>query len=180
MAKSARGSSENLFSISGAADALNRSRRTVTKALANVKPAAIRHGLKLWRIADIIAAINNHTEAPLITRSRNGGSEVLTGLAAEAAVAFEAYDRAYDALKALPTLQARRAAARRLQPLFSEAIQLMRDRDRDAGLHPEHVDLKADKVAFLMVRNVEGPCRWSLDEAWGAMYPDDGEDEEAA
>jgi hypothetical protein len=167
MAKSARGSSENLFSISGASDAIGRSRRTVAKALANVKPDAIRSGLKLWSMAKIIAAVNANTEAPLITKT--DGGTVLTGIAAQAAIAFEEFDKAYDAMKALPSLQARRAAAHKMQPLFAESISLMRGRDRDAGLHPEHVDLKADKVAFLMVRGFEGPCEWSLSEVWQAM-----------
>jgi hypothetical protein len=175
---SKRVSDENLFSVNAAADALGRTRRTVTRAMDGVPANAVRKGVKLWRMRTIVAMINQRTQAPITTRSSNG-SEVLVGLAAEAEIAFQKYDAAYAALKALPTLQARRAAARKLQPLFAEAISLMRERDKEL-LHPEHADLKSDKCAFLMCRNVEGPCQWSLDEAWAAMYPDHGADEEAA
>jgi hypothetical protein len=181
MAKSTkpkRGSDENLFSVSGASDAIGRSRRTISKALAGVKPDAVRSGLAMWKMATIIRCINERTEAPLITRSSNG-NEVLTGIAAETMIAFDRFDAAYDALKALPTLTGRRAAAKKLQPLFREAIDLMRDRDKGL-LHPEHADLKADKVAFLMVRGFEGPCGWSLDQAWAAMYGGDEDETEAA
>jgi hypothetical protein len=132
MTKAKRGSDENLFSVSGAADALNRSRRTVAKALAGVKPDAVRSGLALWRMSRIIEAVNTRTEAPLFTRSRNGNA-VLTGLAAEAALAFEKFDLAYDEMVELPTLEARRTAASALAALAKEALSLMRDRDESGG-----------------------------------------------
>ena len=177
MAKPARGSSENLFSISAASDALKRSRRTITKALASVKPAAVRSGLKLWRMADIIDAVNRNTQVPILTTARQG-NEVLSGIAAETFFAFERYDAAMKAMESLPTLAERRKAAHALEPIVREALDLMRQRDVDAGLHPEHVELKNDRVLLLMVRGLEGACEWTSGEAWACLDP--GEDDAAA
>jgi len=179
MAKSARSSSENLFSVSAASDAIKRSRRTISKALANVKPAAIRSGLKLWRMADIIEAVNRNTEAPLITKSTESGT-VLTGVAAQCAIKFEEWDKAYDALKALPTLAARRATAHKMRPLYNEALELMRERDTGYNLDPEHVQLRYDHIGSLMKRCFEDACKWTSLEAMIAMEGGDDETEDAA
>ena len=47
---SKRVSDENLFSVKAAADALGRSRRTVTRAMDGVPADAVRKGVKLWRM----------------------------------------------------------------------------------------------------------------------------------
>ena len=60
-----RRSDPDLFSVNGAAIALNRATRTVAKALRDVPPAERRSGLKLWRMKDIVAAINANTHAPI-------------------------------------------------------------------------------------------------------------------
>jgi hypothetical protein len=178
MAKSPRASSEDLFSISGASDALGRSRRTVAKALAGVKPAVKRSGLKLWRMKTIISAINNNTEAPLITRV-TGEGKVLTGIAAECAIKFEEWDAAYEVMKALPTLAARRAAAHKMRPLFEECLETMRERDTSFNLDPEHVELRNNQVRLLMMRCFEEACKWTSLECLIAMEGGE-EDEDAA
>jgi hypothetical protein len=182
MAKSARGSSEDLFSISAAADALDRTRRTVTRALEGVKPDKVQSGLKLWRMKRIIEAVNSNTQAPIMTRHRtgnNGEVTVLRGVAAETEEAFERYHAAEDAMRALPTLAARRKAAAEVALLAKEALSLMHDRDVEADLHPEHVELKNQAVTLLIVKGLEGPCEWSHSEAWDAFNGPDAEDEAA-
>jgi len=178
MAKTKRGSDENLFSVSGASDAIGRSRRTVAKALANVKPDAIRSGLKLWSMHKVIEAVNRNTEAPLITKP--DGGTVLTGVAAQTAIAFEEWDKAYEAMKALPTLAARRAAAHKMRPLYNEALELMRERDTGYNLDPEHVQLRYDHIGNLMKRCFEDACKWTSLEAMIAMEGGDDETEDAA
>jgi hypothetical protein len=39
---------------------------------------------------------------------------------------------------------------------------------------------KQDGDHLWQVETMKPLCQWSLNEAWGAMYSDDGEDEEAA
>jgi phage terminase Nu1 subunit (DNA packaging protein) len=74
-----RGSDENLFSISGASDALQRSRRTITKAMKGIKPDAIRSGLSLWRMATFIEMVNTRTQAPLTVTDARAGAKAGNG-----------------------------------------------------------------------------------------------------
>jgi hypothetical protein len=181
MAKSKRGSSENLFSISAASTALNRARRTISRAMDGVAPDAVRHGLKLWRMQKIVDNVNRKTQAPIL-ETVQAGSTVLTGLAAQTVLAFQAYDRAQAKLEGLESVEARRAFARaELGPLCREAISLMRQRDQDSGLHEEHVSLRGDRIYALMVRGIEGPCNWTSSEAWSVLdQGDDDQGDEAA
>jgi len=180
MPKSARGSSENLFSINGAAEALGRTRRTISRALADIPADAVRSGLKLWTMKKIIAAVNERTQAPVLETARQGSS-VLTGKAAECAVAFQRFDEADAAMRRLESLTARRAAAHDLAPLLREAIELMAERDLGNGLDPEHVELRGDKIRLLCTRGLERPCQWNFDQAWHCLVSqgDDEEDEAA-
>jgi hypothetical protein len=177
--RSRRGSDENLFSISGASEILSRSRRTITRALAGVPADAVQHGLKLWRMQRIVEAVNKNTQAPILTAAQHGGG-VLTGVAAEAHLAFERYDAAYDAMSKLVTIEERRAAAHEVAALARESLNLMRERDIGCGLHEEHVDLRGDRVRLLMVRGLEDCCGWTSLQAWACLDPPDEEDGKAA
>jgi hypothetical protein len=172
MAKSKRGSDENLFSVSGASEALGRARRTITRALSGIKPDAVRHGLSLWKMQTVIRAVNERTEAPLLTTARNPG---LTGSAAATEQAFQRYDAAYDAMVKLKTVAARRGAAHKTEPLAREALELMRERDTQNGLHPEHIELKSAKVLQLMTLGLQEPCSWSSSQAWACYNPSSDE-----
>jgi hypothetical protein len=149
MTKSKRGSDGTLFSISGASEVLSRSRRTITRALKNIRPDEIRSGLALWDLKTIISAIDRNTAAP-INDPRSMANEVIV-LAAEATSAFGRYDEAYGAMLKLKTVAARRNAAHALQPLVKEAIELMQERDTADDLHPEHVELRSMNV-FRLIR----------------------------
>ena len=165
---------DGLFSISAASDLLNRSRRTITRALIGVRPDMIKSGLKLWRLARIITAVNENTAAPLLTKSGGGA------LAAETEAAFERYHAAEAEMRALPTIAARRAAAPELALMAKEALELMHDRDVACDLHPEHVELKNQAVTLLIVKGLEAVCEWTHSQAWDCFNADDGEDSEAA
>jgi hypothetical protein len=182
MAISTRQSSENLFSISAASEILRRSRRTIAHALQGVRPSAIKSGLKLWTMQTIIDAVNNNTQAPILTKHRdgNGSVVVMTGVAAETEAAFERYHAAEAAMCALPTLAARRGAAHELVLIAKEALELMHDRDVEADLHPEHLELKNQAVTLLVIRGLESACEWPHSQAWDCFNGPDVEDGEAA
>jgi hypothetical protein len=133
MAQSNRGSHENLFSISGASEALGRARRTITRALKGIPPDAVRHGLSLWRMQTIIRAVNENTQAPILT---NTDGE-LAQLCVDATVAFKEFDDAMDALMKLKTVKARRAAAHKMVPLLNEMVKTMWARDIADDLHEQ-------------------------------------------
>ena len=163
-------------SISGARDELSRSRRTVAKALADVPADAVRSGLKLWKTSKIIAAIDANTRAPITVKPVRQGDQVLTGVAAQCAMAFQEYHDAEDAMTKLPTVDERRAFAREeLWPMGMEALALMKERDTACHLHEEHVQLRHDAVWRLMLRGVEIACEWTSLQAMEVLDPDPDE-----
>ena len=163
MAISKRGSDEDLFSISGASEALGRARRTISHAMKGVAPDALRHGLSLWRMQKIIEMVNTRTKAPILTTNTEGA---LTQLCADASEAFQEFDNAWEQLMKLKTLAARRAATRKLVPLLKTVCETMLSRDLADNLHPEHAELRSQSVYRLSLRGFEHHCQWSPNETW--------------
>jgi hypothetical protein len=176
MAKSKRGSDENLFSINGASEALGRSRRTISRALKNVKPDAVRSGLALWRMQVIIENVNAKTQAPILPTSTAGEQSQLTRDASEA---FAEFDTGMEALMNLKTLTARRAAAHKMVPLLNAVTETMEQRDLADDLHPEHASLRAQNVWRLCMRGFQHHCNWTSSEVWIVFNPDVEEDRAA-
>ena len=80
---------------------MQRSRRTISKAMKNVTPDAVRSGLSLWKIGKIIEMVNTRTEAPVLPTGTAGEQ---TQLARNASEAFAEFDDAWEALTKLRTL----------------------------------------------------------------------------
>jgi hypothetical protein len=72
-------------------------------------------------------------------------------------------------MRKLPTLEQRRQAARNLTPLIAEIDRAVRAHGRAVGNDPELTNMRADQMFLLAVRGLEGPCEWTLDEAFEAM-----------
>jgi hypothetical protein len=153
-----RKSSPDLFSISAAADALSRSRRTVTRALRGIKPDVIQSGLAKWTMKKIISAIDKNTQAP-INHPLSMSSEV-EELDRETKAAFDLFHVAFEEMIAGKTLSARRALAPAVGPLLSEARELMRERDIADGLHEEHVSLRCERIYSFVLHSMERECCW--------------------
>jgi phage terminase Nu1 subunit (DNA packaging protein) len=73
-----RTKTQDAFSITGASDILNRATRTISKALqrAGTKPSVIDSGVKKWRLAQIIDALDRHSEAPINPANASAGAKV--------------------------------------------------------------------------------------------------------
>jgi hypothetical protein len=155
---------QNHFSVNAASELLERTRRTVKRALRNTQPDSFERGQPRWRLPKIIAALEATGGRP-VSEGGDPGSEMTHKLDA----LFEQFDAAYDEMKAAPALARRRAMARALAPLIAQTDQLLRARDAADDLHPEHVDLRANRVFFLILRGFETPCEWSHDEAWNNL-----------
>jgi hypothetical protein len=153
-----RKSSPDLFSISAAADALSRSRRTVSRALKNIKPAVIQSGLAKWPMKTIISAIDRNTEAPINTP--HSMSTDVAELDSECKAAFELYDVALEAMLAAKTTTKRRALAPAIGPPLREARELMLERDLADGLHEEHCALRSEQIYTLTMHMMERACDW--------------------
>ena len=153
-----RKSSPDLFSISAAADALSRSRRTVTRALRGIKPDVIQSGLSKWTMKRIISVIDRNTQAP-ITNPNSMSSEV-SELDNECRAAFALFDVAFEAMIAAKPLAKRRALAPRIGPLLHDARELMLERDLADGLHEEHAALRSERIYTLALHTIEAKCEW--------------------
>jgi hypothetical protein len=153
-----RKSSPDLFSVSAAAEALSRSRRTVSRALKNVKPDAVQSGLAKWSMKKIISAIDANTEAP-INNQRSMSNEV-SELDRETRAAFDVFDKAFEAMLKAKPLSKRRELAHKLGPLLAEARQIMKERDTADGLHPEHVELRSGRIYSIILKTIENCCDW--------------------
>ena len=173
MVNSKRGSDENLFSISGASEALGRARRTISRSMKGVAPDAVRHGLSLWRMQKIIEMVNTRTKAPILTTNTEGA---LTQFCADASEAFQEFDNAWEQLMKLKTLGARRHAARKMVPLLKAVCETMLSRDLADDLHPEHAELRSQSVYRLSLRGFEHHCQWSPNETWHVFNPEPAEE----
>ncbi len=153
-----RKSSPDLFSISAAADALSRSRRTVTRALRGIEPDVIQSGLAKWSMKTIISATDKNTQAP-INHPLSMSSEV-EELDRETKAAFALLDVAFEEMIAAKPLAKRRLLAHKIGPLLSEARELMRERDTADDLHEEHVSLRNERIYSFTLHIMERVCDW--------------------
>jgi hypothetical protein len=167
-AKPGRASGDALFSVNAASDVLRRTRRTITRALVDVRPDKIESGVKLWRLSRIITAINDHTFAPILS-SVDGD---LDGM-------FDEHFAAEARMRALPTLAERREAAQALIPEIIELDKMTRQSGIANGHESDVVHLRADQMLRLLARGIEGPCEWTHDQVWDLINAEYGEDEAA-
>ena len=84
----------------------------------------------------------------------------------ECTAAFAKFDKAFDAMKKLPTLEQRRARSVELGDMADYCIAKMKARDEFTDLHPQHVDLRGQEVYRLMMWGFCSPCEWSKSEVW--------------
>jgi hypothetical protein len=162
----------HMFSINAASLLLERDRRTVTKAMGRVAPDGELRGQLRWKMSTIVAALERHGRA-------NGNNNNSQSGNSPNPLEFAAYDRAFAALEALPTLEERRRAAIQIMPVLHTKIAALKVQGRDAGHHPQHTELRADRVYQLMMLGFQSPCQWSHDEVWENLnsigFDEDGE-----
>jgi hypothetical protein len=144
-----RGSDENLFSVNGASEALGRTRRTISRALQDVKPDASRSGLKLWSMRKIVDAVNRNTQAPLLTNSSR--SEFADQLQEE----FRAFDAGFAQLEAEPDLERRRALNEKLGvgKMIGGLDRLMKEHNEAMGEGDSCVSFVCDHMVGGMISN---------------------------
>jgi hypothetical protein len=141
-----------MFSINAAAEVLERDRRTLVKSLRHTLPDGNEGGASRWRLKTIIDALAAMQPAP--EPHGTGLDPVLDGL-------FARFDTSNDAMKALPTLAARRKAAVAMAPMLDEIHRALRAHGRKIGVGDELADYRADHMLFLHQRGFEGPCNWT-------------------
>jgi hypothetical protein len=150
-----------LFSAFAASELLARDRQTIARALRGIPPDGKERGAPRWKMSTIFDAMERHNRA-------NDGNSAGSNSAATAAnpPEYAEYDRAFAALEALQTVEARRKAAIKIMPALHGMVAALRKQGHEVGQHPEHVDLRGDRVYQLMMLGFQRPCEWSHDEVW--------------
>jgi hypothetical protein len=146
-----------LFSTNAASLMLEKDRRTVTKAMLGVAPDGRERGQPRWKMSTIVGALEKHS------RANEGGGN---GTSPEMMEVYRRFDLAYDAMTALPTLEERRAAARKLAPMIAAMDRKSREHGRAIGAGDELTDLRADQVWRLTMRGFESVCEWSTEQVY--------------
>ncbi|WGS18532.1 MULTISPECIES: hypothetical protein [unclassified Bradyrhizobium] len=86
---------------------------------------------------------------------------------------FEQFDNGCKGLDRLPDLEARRREARRLMAVLIELDTAMRADARARREDELRAALRCDQHFRLAMRNLEGPCGWTLDECWAVLAEGD-------
>ena len=146
-----------VFSINALAELLEKDRQTIVRALRGTPADATEKRQPRWRMATAVAALERHNRASKGNSGGDGQDPLLKSL-------FEKFDKEYNSMRALKTLDARRKASLALGPLIGEIDTVMRAHGRDMGAGDELSDLRADKLFLLCMRGFERPCQWSFDE----------------
>lgn len=154
---------QNHISVNRAAEMLERTRRTVKRALRDVPPDGFERGQPRWRLANIVKALERRTNKTSYAYQGDGEDDVLEQ---EHASAFAKFEKAFDAMKKLPTLERRRARSVELGNLVDDCIAKMKARDEFTNLHPDHIALRGQEVYRIMMWGFCSPCEWNKSEVW--------------
>jgi hypothetical protein len=147
----------------------------MVRALKNTKPDAEKtKGRPTYKIATAARALEAHRRSTGRTNSRTSGDAIDTGWQDPILVGLYAeFDAADSAMRKLPTIEARRKAARAMGPLINRLDRATRERGIANGQDEELVDLRTDWIMLLTMRGLEAPCDWTLDECWGVVNIED-------
>jgi hypothetical protein len=144
-----------LFSAFAAAELLERDRQTIVRALRNTPPDGREGEHGRWKMSTIISAMERH--------SRAGGSGIGDGSNRPETVQFA---QACEAMKMLPTLAQRRAAAIETIPLLVDAIKATRAQGLDMGDNPETSAIRGELLCQTGLEGLAVACEWRSGEAW--------------
>jgi hypothetical protein len=144
-----------LFSAFAAAELLERDRQTIVRALRNTPPDGREGEHGRWKMSTIISAMERH--------SRTSGGSIGDGSNRPESAQFA---QACEAMKVLPTLAQRRAAAIKAIPLLVDAIKATRTQGLDIGENPETSAVRGDLLCQMGLEGLAVACEWRNGEAW--------------
>ena len=162
---------QNHLSINLAAEMLERTRRTIKRALRHVPPDSHERGQPRWRLPKIIEALDS-SGAPM-TQPRH--AEDTTPLADQVDALYKQFNEAFELVKIAPTLTKRRQLAIKLNPLLAQLIREQRELGLANGHDPELVNFRVDLIFNLLLRGFEQPCRWTYEQAHEHLDGYDGD-----
>lgn len=147
------------FTLNRLSEMLEVDRATMLRALKNTPADAEKSkGKPTFKIATAARALEQHRRASGTSTPGNG----VSALPPE----FAAFDRAFDAMEALPTLAKRRAAAIKLIPVIDAMMKAMRQHAAANREDPYVTGLRGDEIYRLTLVGFRVPCQWDHDEVW--------------
>jgi hypothetical protein len=161
------------FSLNSLSESFECDRGTLVKALRNI-PADFEKSKTRpeWKISTAAQALEAHRRSTgRADRHRTGGSkrEHTDGtIDPRLQRHYDAFDQADASMRRLKTVEARRQAAIGMGPQIAKMDALQRQISLDNGTDVELTELRSDRLFFLYLRGLEGPCDWSMSEVWTA------------
>jgi hypothetical protein len=165
------------FSINAASALLERTRKTITRALRHVPPDSHQRGQPRWSMAHIVAAVNQNADRPAAQHVVGGNRSNVDALEADFQALSKRYETTFKKLEALPTTAKRRAAATALvEFVVDDLLPAYRARDTADGLHPDHVLLRSDQMQRVIAGVLRIPCQLDRDAVWKMFIDAEVED----
>lgn len=150
-------------------------RATMLRALRNVPPdSEATPGKPRYKVVTGMNALVKHRAATGRTSSRRQQDVDSSGVDVAwqdplLVQLFARQDEADGAMRALPTVEARRRAAIKMVPLIATVDAAVRERGKINGGDPDTVDMRADVLYAMALRGLEQACAWTQSEVWQAM-----------
>jgi hypothetical protein len=158
------------YSVNSLAEQFEVDRGTMVRALKNVAPDAERTpGRPTFKISTASRALETHRcSIGRVPARPTENIAVNNEIDPRLQRHFDAFDRADASMRQLKTVEARRQAAIGMGPQIAQMDALQRQISLDAGNDKELTELRSDRLFFLYLRGLEGPCNWSMTEVWTA------------
>jgi hypothetical protein len=151
-----------LFSVNAIAEALEKDRATVKRALRNTPPNGKERGQPRWKmsvaVAEIDALPGTNFEKPR-RRTGDGWKDERIGRA------YDSVLEMYDELQAIDDLEQRRAAAKKWGPVIEANNINLRRWNVENGHSAEVAESRAEQLWHMSINFVRRLCEWSDEEA---------------
>jgi hypothetical protein len=126
--------------LNALAEAFEVDRSTMVRAMRNVPADLVKRGNRpTWKTSTAAKALEAH-------RRKGGGGGNSVGIDTGLAALYARFDQEDAALRLLPTLEARRLAARGMAGLITEIDRAVRAHGGSVGADPDFTALKTDKM----------------------------------
>jgi hypothetical protein len=161
------------FSLNSLSESFECDRGTMVKALRDV-PADFEKSKTRpeWKISTAARALEAHrrstgrADGQRNSRSRGGHTDGTIDPRLQRH--YDAFDQADASMRRLTTIDERREAAIGMGPQIAQMDALQRQISLADGNDEELTELRSDRLFFLYLRGLEGPCNWSMSEVWEA------------
>jgi hypothetical protein len=144
-----------LYSVYGAARALERDRQTIERVVRDLVPDAHEKGQPRWRLARIVEVLN-------AKRSKGNADDVSHDLQAK----FDDLETRYDTVRNAPTLRERRKLAPPFFRFLVEVEDAMRADAKRSGEDARIIGLRVSEHTRVYVATLRQALGWNFDETW--------------